>query len=313
MDITLLKTFIEVAHTGSFKAASDRLFVTQSAVSLRVQRIETTLGKALFARSKAGAELTPAGREFEKYAVSLIKLWEEARQQIAIPQGYSQSLSIGAQYSLWPRLGFRWLDALQADSPQLSIRTEMGMPDRLMRFLIEGSVQVALMYTPQFRPGLRVEKLMEDELVMVASWPDPTLDVAGRYSFVDWGPEFVHAHASALPHLTSPGLTHGLEAMVAEYMIQRQCAGYLPARYVMRYLEEGRLHLVPDAPLFPYPVYAVWRDDLDPDVTRAARSALQRVVSAVDATQGAILDELRDLSEDATLEILGQGAPPPQD
>ncbi|HBR38874.1 MAG TPA: LysR family transcriptional regulator, partial [Sulfitobacter pontiacus] len=38
MDITLIKTFIEVANTGSFVAASERLFVTQSAVSLRVQR-----------------------------------------------------------------------------------------------------------------------------------------------------------------------------------------------------------------------------------------------------------------------------------
>ena len=40
MDITLIRTFIEVANTGSFVAACDRLFVTQSAVSLRIQRLE---------------------------------------------------------------------------------------------------------------------------------------------------------------------------------------------------------------------------------------------------------------------------------
>ena len=97
MDITLLKTFLEVAATGSFVSASDRLYVTQSAVSLRIQRLEDTMGKPLFTRSKAGAELTNAGREFEGYAQSLIRIWEEARQQVAIPDGYTRSLTIGAQ------------------------------------------------------------------------------------------------------------------------------------------------------------------------------------------------------------------------
>lgn len=107
MDIALIRTFLEVAATGSFVNASERLFVTQSAVSLRVARLESELGKPLFTRSKAGAELTTAAREFERYALSLIKIWEEARQQIGVPEGYTKSLSIGAKYSLWPRLGFR--------------------------------------------------------------------------------------------------------------------------------------------------------------------------------------------------------------
>ena len=64
MDIALIRTFLEVAATGSFVNAADRLYVTQSAVSLRVQRLEDALGRPLFTRSKAGAELTSAGREF---------------------------------------------------------------------------------------------------------------------------------------------------------------------------------------------------------------------------------------------------------
>lgn len=74
MDITLINTFLEVASTGSFVSAPDRLFVTQSAVSLRVQRLEESLGRPWFTRSKAGAELTPAGKELESYAISMIKL-----------------------------------------------------------------------------------------------------------------------------------------------------------------------------------------------------------------------------------------------
>ena len=305
MDITLIKTFLEVAASGSFVAASERLFVTQSAVSLRIQRLEDTLGKPLFLRSKAGADLTSAGREFERYALSMIRVWEEARQQIAIPEGYTRSISIGAQYSLWPRLGFRWLDALQVAMPDLNIRAESGMPDRLTRFLTEGVNQAALMYNPQLRPGLHAEKLMDEDLVLVASWEAPSLDLGDRYVFVDWGPEFVSAHTRVLPELTNPGLTFALGAMVAEYIVNRKAAAYLPARYVKRYLDSGQLHLVADAPRFPYPAWVVWREDLDPVVSKVAHETLHRVATAAEADGDLVIDKLAEISVTHSVDILG--------
>jgi DNA-binding transcriptional LysR family regulator len=306
MDITLVKTFLEVAASGSFVAASERLFVTQSAVSLRIQRLEDSLGRPLFTRSKAGAELTPAGTEFERYALGMIKLWEEARQQVAIPEGFSKSLTIGAQYSLWPRLGFRWIDALRVEMPTLSIRTELGMPDRLTRFMIEGVVQAGLMYNPQLRSGLSVSKISDEELVLVASWSDPTLDtIEARYAFIDWGPEFVQAHAIELPHLINTGLTLSLGAMAAEFIVNRQYAGYLPARYIKQYIDAGQLHLVPDAPRFPYPAYVVWRDDLDPQIADVARKTLLEVAEKASEAQGQVIDQLNEISEAEEIPILG--------
>ena len=305
MDITLLRSFLEVAATGSFVAASERLYVTQSAVSLRIQRLEDTLGKSLFTRSKAGAEMTPAGKEFHRYALSIIRVWEEARQQIAIPEGFTRSLTIGAQYSLWPRLGFRWIDSLRAEMPDLNIRAELGMPDRLTRFLIEGIVQVGLLYMPQLRPGLQAEKLIEEELVLVASWPDPA-DYADHYVFIDWGPEFVGAHALALPDLTNPGLTMALGAMGAEFIVNRKASAYLPARYVKRYLDSGQLHLVAGAPRFPYPVWAVWREDLDPEIRRVAQETLKNVALNAEADGDAVLSLLQEMSEGDEIGLLGE-------
>ncbi|WP_417206331.1 LysR family transcriptional regulator [Antarctobacter sp.] len=298
MDIALIRTFLEVAANGSFAGASDRLFVTQSAVSLRIARLEASLGRALFTRSKAGAELTDAGRHFESYALSLLRTWEEARQQIAVPEGFTTSLSVGAQYSLWARLGFGWLDRFRAMRPDVNLRAELGMPDRLTRYLIEGVIQMGLLYTPHLRPGLAVEKLMDEQLVLVASWPNPDMDLAGRYAFVDWGPEFVQAHALHLPDLTNPGLTLSLGAMSAEYIRQRGLAGYLPARYVARHLDRGELFLVPDAPSFPYPVWTVWREDLPADLRSAAEIALREVAAGLAVEQDQVMTRLEAISEE---------------
>ena len=304
MDITLIRTYLEIASTGSFVAAANRLFVTQSAVSLRVQRLEQTLGRQLFERSKAGAELTPYGREFERYALSLVKIWEEARQQIAIPPGFTQSLTIGAQYSLWPRLGFRWLDAIRAEMPTVSLRAELGMPDRLTRFLIEGVTQMALLYVPSARPGLRLEQILDEELVLVDAGPetgetDPERAVAGRYVFVDWGPEFVQSHAAALPDLTNPGMTLSLGALAGRFIVGRGLAGYLPARAAKEYLDQGKLHLVANAPDFHYPAWVVWREDLDGDLTEPALAALRRIARGIDAEQDEILSDLAALTTNA--------------
>lgn len=104
MDLTLIRTFMEVSQTGSFLAAADRLFVTQSAVSLRIQRLEQQIGKSLFERSKAGAVLTPAGRQFQPYALNIIRTWNDARQQVAI----SKATPIVSLLGRRPHYGLDW-------------------------------------------------------------------------------------------------------------------------------------------------------------------------------------------------------------
>jgi DNA-binding transcriptional LysR family regulator len=164
--------------------------------------------------------------------------------------------------------------------------------------LIDGTVQLGLLYMPQLRPGLVVEELIEEALVLVASWPNPTMDMGGKYVFVDWGPEFFSAHSAALPGLTNPGLTFSLGAMVAEFIVNRQAAAYLPARYVKKYLDSGQLHLVPDAPCFPYPVWAVWREDLDPVLRDAAKKVLRQVGDAADKMGEVVAGSLRKMGDD---------------
>ena len=307
MDITLIRTFLAVSATGSFADASQRLFVTQSAVSLRIARLEASLGHTLFTRSKAGAALTDEGRAFEHYATSIVRIWEEARQQIAVPEGFRTTLSVGAQYSLWQRMGFRLFDELRVAATDIGLRAEMGTPDRLTRLLVEGVIHCAILFTPILRPGLATRRLVEDDLVLAASWPDPTLDdLPGQYVFVDWGPEFVHAHAESLPHLINPGLTMATGTLTAEFISRRRFAAYLPARNLKPYLDDGRLHLVPEAPSFPYPTWFVWRESISSEMIDLLQTSLDKVVAHIDVETDEVRDQLRSLNNGEFPDVLGE-------
>ena len=95
LDTELARTFLAVVAAGNFVKAAERLFVTQSTVSSRIQSLEQQLGCRLFVRNKAGTSLTSAGRQFQKHAVNLLRTVEQARQDVGILQGYRASLTVG--------------------------------------------------------------------------------------------------------------------------------------------------------------------------------------------------------------------------
>src|SRR5690606_21699046 len=97
MDTELARTFLSVVAAGNFVKAAERLFVTQSTVSARIQSLEQQLGCQLFVRNKAGTTLTPAGQQFQKHATSLMRTVERARQDVGISKGYRASLTVGGR------------------------------------------------------------------------------------------------------------------------------------------------------------------------------------------------------------------------
>lgn len=68
MDISQIQYVLAVAATGSFSAAADELYISQSSLSKQIMALEKELGVALFDRSKRQIALTPAGAVFLEHA-----------------------------------------------------------------------------------------------------------------------------------------------------------------------------------------------------------------------------------------------------
>ncbi|MDE2397279.1 MAG: LysR family transcriptional regulator [Burkholderiales bacterium] len=277
MDITLARTFLEIAASGSFVRASERLHVTQTAVGARVRALEDQLGRPLFVRSKAGATLTSAGEHFMRYAPTLIQVWERARHQVAVPPGRRAVVTVGCETSLWDPLLVDWLLWMRRAAPQLALRTEVGDPEGLMREVADGILDIAIVYAPQQRPGLRIELLFEEKLVLVSTRRRGRAPVLADYVFIDWGPEFVAQHNLAFPDLASAGVSAGLGPVGRAYLLAAGGSGYFRLSAVRGALESGQLRRVPGAPEFLHPAYAVVAVSADVKVVTPALAGLRHV------------------------------------
>ncbi len=281
MDIQLAQTFLDIVDSGSFVRAAKRLNVSQTTVSARVRLLESQLGRTLFVRNKAGASLTAAGEQFLRYAPVLVQVWRRARHQVALPAGRRALLTIGGELSLWNPLLLNWLLRMKRVAPEIALRTEVSVPNELMRQVAAGVLDIAVMYQPQQLPGLRIEEILTETLVCVTTSRKRRLDEAD-YVYVDWGPGFSARHNLRFPDLTNPGLFVDLGPLGLSYILKCGGSGYLRARSVRPYLKSGQLRLVPRAPKFSYPVHAVYSASGDSTLLEPALRALRKVAAAED-------------------------------
>jgi DNA-binding transcriptional LysR family regulator len=274
MDLTLIHTFLEVAKAGSLLAATERLHVTQAAVTARLQSLEEQFGQRLFVRNKGGAQLTPAGHAFLPHATQLLRVWERARAEAARRPVRQAALSIGAEVSLWSGVLLNWVVTLRSDRPSVAIRAEVNPADRLLEQIQNGTLDMAVLYSGQRRPGVDNAIILQEQLVAVSDQPNAQLDV-DNYIYVDWGPEFRAQHDQALPELRNAGLIVDLGPLALRYLIKLGGCGYFRTRALEPHLRSGALHLVPDAPQFSFSLYAAHSRDLDPELREWADQRLR--------------------------------------
>lgn len=279
MDIELARTFLEIVGAGSFAGAADRLHVTQTTVSARIRTLEAHFGRRLFVRNKAGARLTPAGEQFLRHAPTLIQVWERARHQVAVPEGRRAVLTLGCEPALWNPLLVDLLLWMRSSAPEVAWRADIGLADDLLKRVADGVLDVAIVYAPRYRHGLKVELLTEDELVLVTTEAGGETPRAADYVYVDWGPEFEARHNMSFPEWANTGAHVGLGPVGLGYILAGGGAGYFRRRLVQPHLDRGRLHLVAGAPRFAYPAYAAYAEPGDAALIGIALEGLRMAAS----------------------------------
>jgi DNA-binding transcriptional LysR family regulator len=276
MDINLARTFLMVAETGSFIDAARKMNITQSTVSARIKGLEDMLGRPLFERSKAGAELTAAGDQFQKHALALVRVWQHAQLEVGLSDQHRDHLAIGAPMALWDGFLLKWVSWLRSDIPDIAVSASAGLDSVLTQRLVEGTLDLAVMYRPAQPPGLLIEHLFDEEFVLVTSARSTGRRGANDYVFIDWGPDFQQDHAAAYPELTNPGLNLDLGSIGIDYILSNESAGYFPMRLVRHHLARGRLKTPKRARRFVYPVYMVYPEARDEEAFEPMLQGLRR-------------------------------------
>lgn len=279
MDTELARTFLAVIAAGNFVAASQRLHVTQSTVSTRIKRLEETLGAELFVRNKSGTTLTAAGRQFQRHAALLTRTVEQARQETGVASGFRATLTIGGRIGLWEDLLARWLPIFSGLAPDVAVRAIVGFEEDLMQALIEGRANIGVMYTPQARPGLQIEPIFEERLVMASTERNPAAEPGRDYVYVDWGPEFFAQHSLAFPGFSGASLTVNVGWLGLLHIFHAGGCGYFPARLLLEHEAAGRIHRVPNAPEFHLSAYLCYPTKSDSEALDLALDTIRRVAS----------------------------------
>lgn len=144
MTLQQLETFFWTVKLGSFAAAADRTFSTQSAVSMRIRELEKDLGVELFDRSHRTAKVTANGRELMDYASRILDLSTELRQRIAADQTISGTVRFGAAEVVTATWLPRLIQTIARRYPFVKLEIEEALTAELMRNLRAGELDLVL-------------------------------------------------------------------------------------------------------------------------------------------------------------------------
>lgn len=168
-----LRAFEAAARRLSFSLAGEELFVTQSAISHHIQRLETELGVPLFERRTRAVALTPAGQAYYERVHAAFELLRQGTDAIRAPTVARRTLRVGLLASFATRWLAPRLPDFAATHPDIDLQLlpAIGLAD-----VAAGEVDVAIRYGRGTWPGLRARRLMPERLSVVCA---PAL-VAGR-------------------------------------------------------------------------------------------------------------------------------------
>lgn len=143
LDLDTLRSFVAVVDTGGFTAAGDLLGRTQSAISVKIRKLEEGLGRRLFVRTSRSLALTPDGELLLSYARRLLDLNDEAVLRFAEP-GAEGSLRLGVGEYFVPQYLPGLLRQFVRVFPRVHIEVKVALGNVLLHALEQGELDIVI-------------------------------------------------------------------------------------------------------------------------------------------------------------------------
>ena len=256
VDFYPIQVFYTVAMERSFSRAAERLFRTQPAVSMTVQRLEAELGEKLIDRSGRELVLTDAGQVVLEHARRLENLQIELENSLAeLRDNAAGRLIIGANESTTLYL-LRHLQKYRRLFPRVRVQVRRSLSSKIPGQIIEGDLELGVIsYDPE-DDRLHSRVIYDDHLAFVVS-PQHRLGERESVSIAELGMETFIAHNVRSPYRDivlkefqrhKVALNMDLEMPTVESirkLVQRnEGVAFLPRMCVEQELEQGTLREV---------------------------------------------------------------------
>ncbi|HJW01303.1 MAG TPA: nitrogen assimilation transcriptional regulator NAC [Arthrobacter sp.] len=171
MDTRKLAYFVQIVDSGSITKAAAALHVAQPALSQQVSALETELKQRLLIRSKQGVQPTAAGHTLYRHAQTILRLVEQARQDVAssgaAPAG-RVSIAI-APYSMASSLTPRIIGEVARRYPDIVLHLTEIYGGVLSEAIKNGRLDMALIYEPGPIRGVQFTTMIVEDLHLVVN------------------------------------------------------------------------------------------------------------------------------------------------
>jgi len=172
MNLRFVEAFLWVARLKSVTRASEKLCLTQSAVSSRIASLEEELGVALIDRRERHFRLTHSGSRFLIFAERLLDIQRELKNEIGTPEPLAMTLRIGGIESVLHTWLIPLVEHLRETQPHIEFELTVEMTPVITEQLRRGSLDLAFAAMPAGGEGVRVEALPAMEMVFVGRRAD---------------------------------------------------------------------------------------------------------------------------------------------
>ena len=169
LDLKRLRVLAEVARRGSFSAAADALYLSQSAVSQQVATLEREVGMSLLERTNGGPKLTDAGRTLVHHGEAAIARLEEAEQEVAAIAGLEGGeLRIASFPTASAVLLTEALAEFSSSHPNVRLSVTEAEPEESLPMLRAAEIDLALTFDYTTLPA-KDDRDVDRELLLTES------------------------------------------------------------------------------------------------------------------------------------------------